>query len=109
MSLVQKSFKELVNMTEEVACRFFAAKKMQLLAKEEMIMEKDEDYSPYITYLKKIEQAYQSLSERERNLINNEFFFQNYRYWWVGFYSKATFYRFKKQAMLNFLEAVYHV
>lgn len=109
MSLAKKSFKELVEMTEEVAFRFFAAKKMQIYTKSEMVAEKDDDYLPHLAYLEKVEEAYRSLTEKEKNLINNEFFFQNYRYWWIGLYSKTTFYRFKKQAMLNFLEAIYHV
>lgn len=109
MSLTQKSFKELSEMTEVIAQRFFAAKKMHIAKKEDLISECDFDSSlPYDAYLLKVEEAYQSLNEREQNLINNEFFFQNYRYWWVSLYSKASFYRFKKRAMLRFLEAFYH-
>lgn len=109
MSLVKKSFKELTSMTEEVAERFFAAKRMhysqdlELLAEDELAITSPSDF-----YLQKVEEAYECLDEREQNLINNEFFFQNYHYWWIGLYSKTSFYRFKRRAMLKFLEAFYH-
>lgn len=106
MSLSKKSFKELSEMVEEVAERFFAAKKMCYISKRgELIAESD---TPCLLYLSKVEGAYHTLDERERNLINNEFFYQNYHDWWIGLYSKTSFYRFKRKAMLKFLEAFYY-
>jgi hypothetical protein len=93
-------------MIEEVAYRFFIAKRLISMRQKGEILE--EDNPPYQVYLLRVEKAYRSLDERERNLINNEFFFQNYQNWWIGIYSKASFYRFKKRAMLRFLEAFYH-
>ena len=106
MSLCEKSFKQLNEMIEEVAYRFFIAKRLIAMRQRGEILE--EDNPPYQVYLLRVEKAYRSLDERERNLINNEFFFQNYQNWWIGIYSKTSFYRFKKRAMLRFLEAFYH-
>jgi hypothetical protein len=106
MSLCEKSFKQLNEMIEEVAYRFFIAKRLITMRQRGEILE--EDNPPYQVYLLRVEKAYRSLDERERNLINNEFFFQNYQNWWIGIYSKTSFYRFKKRAMLRFLEAFYH-
>ena len=106
MSLCEKSFKQLNELTEEVAYRFFIAKRLITMRQRGEILE--EDNPPYQVYLLRVEKAYRSLDERERNLINNEFFFQNYQNWWIGIYSKTSFYRFKKRAMLRFLEAFYH-
>lgn len=106
MSLCEKSFKQLNEMIEEVAYRFFIAKRLITMRQKGEILE--EDNPPYQVYLLRVEKAYRSLDERERNLINNEFFFQNYQNWWIGIYSKTSFYRFKKRAMLRFLEAFYH-
>lgn len=106
MSLCEKSFKQLNEMIEEVAYRFFVAKRLITMRQKGEILE--EDNPPYQVYLLRVEKAYRSLDERERNLINNEFFFQNYQNWWIGIYSKTSFYRFKKRAMLRFLEAFYH-
>ena len=106
MSLMEKSFRELNDLVEKVADKYFEAKHMTLLKmRGELIAEVD---APYDVYLYKVERAYATLDPREKNLINNEFFFQNYRDWWVGLYSKASFYRFKKQAMSKFLEAFRH-
>ena len=106
MSLCEKSFKQLNEMIEEVAYRFFVAKRLNTMKQRGEMLE--EDNPPYLVYLLRVEKAYRSLDERERNLINNEFFFQNYQNWWIGIYSKTSFYRFKKRTMLRFLEAFYH-
>ena len=106
MSLYEKSFKQLNDMIEEVAYRFFVAKRLNSMKQKGEILE--EDNPPYLVYLLRVEKAYRSLNERERNLINNEFFFQNYQNWWIGIYPKTSFYRFKKRTMLRFLEAFYH-
>ena len=106
MSLHEKSFKQLNGMIEEVAYRFFVAKRLNSMKQKGNLLE--EDNPPYLVYLLRVEKAYRSLDERERNLINNEFFFQNYQNWWIGIYSKTSFYRFKKRTMLRFLEAFYH-
>ena len=106
MSLCEKSFKQLNEMIEEVAYRFFIAKRLITMRQRGEILE--EDNPPYQVYLLRVEKAYRSLDERERNLINNEFFFQNYQNWRIGIYSKTSFYRFKKRTMLRFLEAFYH-
>jgi len=106
MSLAEKSFKELNDLVEKVADKYFEAKQMTLLKERgELIAEED---TPYDVYLYKVERAYAKLDPKEKNLINNEFFFQNYRDWWIGLYSKASFYRFKKQTMHKFLEAFRH-
>ena len=106
MSLCEKSFEQLNEMIEEVAYRFFIAKRLVSMRQRGEILE--EDNPPYQVYLLRVEKAYRSLDERERNLINHEFLFQNYQNCWIGIYSKASFYRFKKRTMLRFLEAFYH-
>ena len=106
MVLIEKSFKELNKMTEEVADKFFFARKALLVLNSNDIIKKYD--LPYQAYLIKVEKAYSLLNEKQQNLINNEFFYQNYQYWWVGLYSKANFYRLKKLTMLKFLEGIYH-
>ena len=105
MTLMEKSFKELSEMTEEVANRFFMAQRALKVLSNKNCINKSE--LPYEAYLKIVENAYRSLDAKGRNLINNEFFFQNYHDWWIGLYSKTSFYRFKRKAMLKFLEAFY--
>ena len=106
MTLVEKSFKELSQMIEEVAERFFIAKKVCHLSEQGEILAENDAACRF--YLSKVEAAYQTLDAREQNLINNEFFYQNYHNWWTSLYPKTSFYRFKRKAMLKFLEAFYH-
>ena len=104
-----KTFKDLSDMTISIADRFFVARRINAMKNEDYIAEldfgDDEDYSQY---LEKVYKAFTSLSEAEKNLINNEFFFQSYHNWWESIYSKATFYRYKKKAMMKFLGAFYN-
>ena len=95
-------------MTIDVAEKFFFAKKMCEMKKGHLLAESafnEED--TYDCYLLKVQRAYDSLNDIEKNLINNEFFHQNYNQWWKPLYSKASFYRYKKEAMQKFLGAMY--
>lgn len=104
--LLKKTFKDLIDMTEVVADRFFLAK--QAFDKDYFAEIDLPSKEYYQDYLNKVSQAFASLNARERNLINNEFFYQGYNNWWESIYSKATFYRYKRKAMMKFLEAFYH-
>lgn len=107
--LVKKNFKDLSDMTVVVAERFFLARRVHAFKNEDYIAEFDyEDLGNYDQYIDKVSSAFNKLSDSERNLINNEFFFQSYHNWWESIYSKATFYRYKKKAMMKFLEAFYN-
>lgn len=107
--LIKKNFKDLSDMTVVVAERFFLARRVHAFKNEEHIAEFDiDDFENYDQYIDKVSSAFCKLSDSERNLINNEFFFQSYHNWWESIYSKATFYRYKKKAMMKFLEAFYN-
>ena len=107
--LIEKSFKDLEGMTDVIANRFFLARRIHALKHEDCLAEFDYgDGTNYDQYLEKVSRAFESLSEGERNLINHEFFFQSYHNWWESIYSKATFYRYKRKAMMKFLGAFYN-
>ena len=106
--LLPKTFKNLSDTVASVVDKFFIARKIQSMKEGEYLAECDYDKVTCSEYLEKVNKAFSKLNERERNLINNEFFFQSYHYWWESIYSKATFYRYKKRAMRKFLEAFYY-
>lgn len=106
IELEKLAFKELDRLTNEIAEKFFYAQKM-CDSQNHLLAETNEKYDYFAYIILKIKKAYESLNELERNLINNEFFFQNYSSWWRPLYSRATFYRFKKEAMKKFLGAIY--
>lgn len=104
-----KTFKDLSDMTVSIADRFFLARRVNAMKDEDYIAEFDFDNGEDSDqYLEKVCKAFNSLNEAERNLINNEFFFQSYHNWWESIYSKATFYRYKRRAMVKFLGAFYN-
>ena len=104
----KQSFKALSDMTSVIAERFFLARRIRDIKNGDYLAEVDIDGDAYNQYLEKVNKAFSVLNESEKNLINNEFFFQSYHNWWEPIYSKATFYRYKKQAMMKFLGAFYY-
>jgi len=54
-------------------------------------------------YILRIESAFKSLDTDSKRIINNDFFFNNYKFWWLELYSTSTYYRLKRVAMCNFL------
>ena len=107
-SLGKTAFRDLNQMTVDVAEKFFFAKRMREIKIVHLLGENSiNEQDPYDYFLIKVQAAYESLNDLEKNLINNEFFHQNYNQWWKPLYSKATFYRYKKEAMQKFLGAVY--
>ena len=108
--LTNKTSKELSNMLETVAKRFFVARTLHRLKSDNTLAEKDyNDDSPYDVYIVRVLSAYDSLTEQEQNLINNEFFYQSYHDWWKPIYPRSSFYKRKKEAMIKFLGAFYRV
>ena len=55
-------------------------------------------------YISKIENAFRLLDVDSKRIINNDFFFNNYKFWWLSLYSNAPYYRLKRVAMCRFLE-----
>ena len=107
-ALENKTFKDLEEMVSAIAQKFFLAKSV-VDGQIDFIAENDSDGDcSYDNYLLKVQEAYNTLNECDKNLINNEFFYQSYCQWWRALYSKATFYRYKKEAMQRFLGAFYH-
>ena len=106
--LNEKTFKDLNQRLLDISEKFFLAKKVKdnpdvlILAESPF----DEDCS-LDEFISKVQQAYETLDDNEKNLINNEFFYQSYQEWWKPLFSKASFYRYKKLAMEKFLGAFY--
>ena len=56
------------------------------------------------TLIKNVESSLDCLNEEEKNIINNEFFFQNYPFWWGEMYSRGQFIKLKRAAVEKFLK-----
>ena len=108
--LEETAFKDLNQMTIDIAEKFFFAKKMRDMREGHLLGEYTlNELDAFDNYLLKVQTAYDTLNDFEKNLINNEFFYQSYNRWWKPLFSKATFYRYKREAMLKFLGAFYEL
>ena len=103
-----RSFKDLDQLLNDIAGKFFLIKKIKDNPDSFLLNEQiNEEIISYRDFIYKVEKAYNSLNDAQKNLINNEFFYQSYHEWWAPIYSKASFYRYKKAAMEKFLGAFY--
>lgn len=67
--------------------------------------DKEGSISQYRSYIKRVENVFDKLDHVSKMIINKEFFYNDYRMWWVSVYSRSTFYRLRNRAILLFLEA----
>ncbi|MCQ2815300.1 MAG: hypothetical protein MJ227_03320 [Bacilli bacterium] len=100
-------FRTRCNEISKIAFRYFTAKEQ---ANALGLNEEDEidTFNPFNNYIEHVLKAFRSLSPLHQHIINNEFFLENYPKWWESLYSRASFYRYKNEAMKNFLEAFNH-
>ena len=61
------------------------------------------------SFLSAVEIAYASLSAPLKEIINNDFFYQDYPGWWKCLYKRSSYLKLKNRAMKNFLEAFYAI
>ena len=106
--LNEKTFKDLNQRLLDISEKFFLAKKVKDNPDVLILAESPFDENCSLDeFISKVQQAYETLDDNEKNLINNEFFYQSYQEWWKPLFSKASFYRYKKLAMEKFLGAFY--
>lgn len=55
-------------------------------------------------YVDKVERVFNRLDPIYKMIINKEFFYNDYKMWWVSLYTRSTFYRIRAQAVISFLE-----
>ena len=96
---LRKTLKEEV---EEIAKLYFIA--MQMM-KNSGLSDSDGKPSDQQRYITKVENAFESLTDIEKEFINNDFFYQAYPNWWKKYYTRSKYYLIKKRSMQAFLEA----
>ena len=63
----------------------------------------DKEFYIYSSFIQKVNRAYEKLDGVERQIINNDFFYEDYRYWWRKIYTESTYYRLKSRTMKKFI------
>ena len=66
-------------------------------------------YSPFYIYYADVEYAFSSLKKVEREVINKEYFYNDFSDWWINKYKVREFKRLKTIAIKNFLEVFYEI
>ncbi len=63
--------------------------------------------SMYEEYIRDVDRALVLLDPLDQKVINQEFFYQTNPIWWVGMFSKSTYYRLRRRAVETFLRNFY--
>lgn len=108
----KENFKALCKHTEEIAHLYFKALSdiKGDVERVDLIMENNSKIERYAKdelnylYLLKIEKAFRLLDVDSQKIINNDFFYNNYKFWWLELYSTSTYYRLKRNAIAQFLD-----
>lgn len=61
----------------------------------------------YDNFCSSILEALSCLNEEEYRIFYNDYLAKSRRYWWQEYYSKSSYYRIKKKAMLKFLNCLH--
>ncbi|MDY0100731.1 MAG: hypothetical protein WCZ47_04145 [Bacilli bacterium] len=108
----KENFKALCKHAEEIAHLYFKALSHIKgdVKRVDLIMENNSKAGHYpkdemnYFYLLKIEKAFRQLDVDSQKIINNDFFYNNYKFWWLDLYSTSTYYRLKRSAIAQFLQ-----
>ena len=88
---------------ETIAKNYFIARNL-LIKRIEL---SDDNFLLMIVYIQRVRACYEKLDEKEKQFINNEFFYQNYPNWWKNKITPSTYMRLKAQSIKHFLEVFY--
>ena len=98
----KKLRKTLHQEVEEIAKLYFIATRMM---KNSCFSDSGGKPNEQQRYIMRVENAFESLTDIEKEFINNDFFYQAYPNWWKKYYTRSKYYLIKKRSMLAFLEA----
>ena len=70
---------------------------------EQITVLAENNHSPLLRFLKKIEDCYNQLQGFDQMVINNDFFMQEYADWWKPYCSRREFIKRRKEAVSHFL------
>ena len=97
----------LIEQMELIARTYFETKRQI----SEVIILEDSDLSELqhrqTAFIRKVENSYNKLNPLEQVVINNDFFYEEYPFWWKRLYSKSQYTHLKKRAMTHFLSIFY--
>lgn len=57
-------------------------------------------------YVSCVENVFAALDPVDKMIINNDFFYENYKFWWEKIYSHNSYYRIRTKAINSFLRLI---
>ncbi len=99
--MIKKNHTQLINDVKEIATLYFYYQ--YKLRKKDGGGLASTNFEEYQATVDRIDLAFSFLEEDEKDIINNEFFYQSSPDWWELTYSKAEFNRKKDLAMTKFI------
>lgn len=100
------NFRTMDKKTREIA---FQYKKMKIHVQNDCFARFNEtsacNNGNYTQYIECVDLALNALDKEERIIIENDYFKgDDYIFWWLSFYSRSSYYRKKKTALIKFLD-----
>jgi len=90
--------------TEIAKCYFLSKKQCSLMS---FSSGKVDPFNLYYKYYKDVEAAFALLSDDEKLVINNDYFYNDYYGWWKSIFSKSEYRLLKRRAEKDFLSYFY--
>lgn len=100
-----KYYKEMVKAITEIASSYFVSRRMLLIKDNSLSSGEVDYYNPYYLYIDRVNQTFIKLSNLDKEVLYNEFFYPNDENWWINYYDKKHYISIKMKAMKNFLRA----
>ncbi|MCD8203612.1 MAG: hypothetical protein LUB56_00585 [Coprobacillus sp.] len=99
--MAKDNYKEMISIIKEISITYFFYQDRVRRSNNGMLGSTNlEDAKSYI---QNTNQAFNQLTDEEKDIINNEFFYQDYADWWIKKYSRGDFQKKKKIAMHQFI------
>lgn len=103
----KRSYEEECQMAEEIG-RVYKASKMQAHLKElyGSVYANSRKYDGAKEYIDYVDEALRMCGTDTRHIITHEYLFPSDSKWYLGYFSKSTFYRLKRVAITEFLRCL---
>jgi len=102
-----KSFEEMEKEMQSISYQYFAAKRDE--TKKKLCDNINSSFSFSSLYASRVHSAFFNLNDEEKMIINKDFFYEDYKDWWLLTYTKKMYLNKKKEAMRKFLTNFYEI
>ena len=88
---------------KQIASSYFHAKKMIDSKARSFSDSVKSGESIYSKFVDRVNRVFSKLDDMDKTIINNDFYYEDYQYWYTKYFSASTYYRLRNKAIKNFL------